>query len=168
MNKQTNLVYGLIAGSATIGYFLLFYFIQPRLFFDLKVQWASLLIFVGFMSLAVGSGRRKAGEGPYPWQLGLRTAFVVYVLAAAMYHLFYFLLYNYIAPELASIQEAVLMENLARYKDVVGERNAENLERDIRQTGIALTPGTALMALARSIIGGFVLSLVIGYLMRKE
>lgn len=168
MNRQKTLVYGLIAGSATIGYFLLFYFIQPRLFFNLSVQWASLLIFIGFMVLAVRSGRRLAGEEQYPWQLGLRAAFTVYVLAAVMYHLFYFLLYNYGAPELASIQEEVLMENLARYKDVVGERNAENLQRDIRQTGIALTPGTALMALARSIIGGFVLSLIIGYLMRKE
>ena len=168
MNRQKTLVYGLIAGSATIGYFLLFYFIQPRLFFSLSVQWASLLIFIGFMVLAVRNGRRLAGEGQYPWQLGLRAAFTVYVLAAMMYHLFYFLLYNYGAPELASIQEEVLMENLTRYKDVVGERNAENLQRDIRQTGIALTPGTALMALARSIIGGFVLSLIIGYLMRKE
>ncbi|MBK8877260.1 MAG: DUF4199 domain-containing protein [Haliscomenobacter sp.] len=168
MNRQKTLVYGLIAGSATIGYFLLFYFIQPRLFFHLSVQWASLLIFIGFMVLAVRSGRRLAGEGQYPWQPGLRAAFTVYVLAAVSYHLFYFLLYNYGAPELASIQEEVLMENLDRYKAVVGERNAENLRRDIRQSGIALTPGTALMALARSIIGGFVLSLVIGYLMRKE
>ena len=60
------------------------------------------------------------------------------------------------------------MENLSKYQNVVGERNAEHLRRDIQQAGIALTPGAALMALARSIIGGFVLSLIIGYLMRKE
>lgn len=168
MNKQKTLVYGLIAGSATIGYFLLFYFIQPRLFFSLGVQWASLLIFIGCMVLAVRNGRRLAGEGQYPWQLGLRAAFAVYVLAAVMYHLFYYLLYNYGGPELAAIQEDVVMENLSKYQNVVGEQNAEHLRRDIQQAGIALTPGAALMALARSIIGGFVLSLIIGYLMRKE
>ncbi len=166
MKKHTAWFYGIIAGVATIGYYLLFYALEPRLFFHLGVYWSSFLIPLAAM---VWAGRQeRQGREDYPWQIALRTPFAVYAYAALLYHLFYFLFFNYGDPNLVDIQADVLLENLEKSWAYLGDRQAESLRREIESAPAGLTPGAALLAFARSLLGGFLLSLFIAFVLRKE
>lgn len=167
MDSDKSRLYGILAGIATVCYTLLFYFIQPRFIFHLGIYWSSLIIPVVAM-VAAGWKARQATTGEYPWQLALRSAFVVYAISALMYHLFYFVLFNFAAPELAQIQQEVLLENLEKTRDLIGARNADTLQRELESSVPTLPPGTALLAFARSLLGGFLLALLTAFALRKE
>ncbi|MFZ4561012.1 MAG: DUF4199 domain-containing protein, partial [Saprospiraceae bacterium] len=117
----------------------------------------------------VWAGREeRQGQEVYPWQVALRTPFAVYAYAALLYHLFYFLFFNYGDPNLADIQADVLLENLEKSRAYLGDRQAESLRREIESAPAGLTPGAALLSFARSLLGGFLLSLLIAFALRKE
>lgn len=166
MKRHPARFYGIIAGVATIGYYLLFYAIAPRLFFHLGVYWSSFLIPLVAM---VWAGRKeRQGQEVYPWQIALRTPFAVYAYAALLYYLFYFLFFNYGDPQLADMQADVLLENLEKSRAYLGDREVESLRREIESAPPGLTPGAALLSFARSLLGGFLLSLLIAFALRKE
>lgn len=83
--------YGLIAGIGTVAYFLLFYFINPRLMFNPWVYWASLGIYLALMWKAL-LDEKQAANGPLAFKDSLRTAFYIFVIANFCYYLFYYLL----------------------------------------------------------------------------
>lgn len=167
MNRRPAFLFGLLAGIATIGYYLVFYAIDKRLFFHLGVYWSSLLIFIGLMLAAVLQERRQA-PGEYTWQQALRVSFAVFVVATAVFQLFYYLFFNFGDPNLVVVQQEVLLENLERYGAQLGEGNAEKLERGLTAKNLRYGPGAALQTFARSAIGGFILSLAMAFITRKE
>lgn len=167
MDRKTTLIYGTIAGVATIGYYLLFYALDKPLFFHLGVYWSSLLIFIGLM-LAAALRERKGIQGEYPWQQALRTMFGVFVVATALFQLFYYLFFNFGDAGLAAVQQEVLLENLERYKDRFGASATERLESATEISQLKYGIGTAFQSFARSVIGGFLLSLLLAFLVRKE
>lgn len=158
---------GVLAGVATLGYYLLFYTLNPRLIFQLGIFWFSMLfplLAMGYVSWKL----RKNTAGEVSWKILLRNAFQVYVLSAIAYHVFYFILFNYIDSDLARIQQEVLMENLQHNRQLLGERNAEALQREMEAGLPTLSAGTAIFSFARSLIGGFMLSLLFAFAFRKE
>lgn len=158
---------GIFAGIATIGYYLVFYAINPRLIFQLGVFWFSMIFPLAAMGYIAWKQRSHA-EGPVALNALLRNVFQVYVLSALFYHVLYFILFNFADTGLAQIQQDVLLENLENNRKLLGERNADALQRDMESGLPTLSLGTALFSFARSLIAGFILSLLFAFAFRKE
>lgn len=157
---EKSLRYGLIAGIGTVAYLLLFYFISPRLMLSSWVMWGSMIIFIAAMVVACLQERAQM-DRRYTFRSALRSAFLVYVIASAIYYLFYFLLFNVIDPDLVELQRALILENLEHYGNVLGEDNVEEMIRRYQEEDLQVTFGNTVLDFAWGLIGGFIISLVV-------
>ena len=160
------MTFGLAAGGVTIGYYLLFYFSNVRLMLHPGVQWASMIFPLANMFWAAGLERRRQ-SGEFTWQHVLQTAFPVYVWWALFYYLFFYVLYNADAS-LGQIQHEMTMENLDRYRNWFGEANTRQMEQAFKAEDYQMTIGKTIFGFARSLMGGFGLSLIVALLMKKD
>lgn len=165
MTKNTAVNYGILAGVGVVAYFLLFYFINQRLMLSPAVNWGSVAIFILFMVAAC----RREGElrETFSFKEALRTAFLVYVIAALIYYVFYYVMFGLIDTELlvlereANIEFSQKLAQLLNLGDISQEIETFRQE-DLRISFFALTLG-----FARSIIGGFIISLIIATLTKR-
>jgi hypothetical protein len=157
MSKNTGIRYGLIAGIGIVAYFLLFYSINARLLFNPWVYWASLGVYLALMWKAL-QDRQQAAEGPLPFREGLRTAFLIFVIANLLYYLFYYTLFGLLDPSLVELQKAVMLESLEQSRSLLSEQQREEMLQSLESGALAITPGKVFFTFVRSLIGGFVLS----------
>jgi len=81
MSRKISLIYGIIAGVATIGYYLLLYFSNKQGFFNLYAWWAGLIPMLIFMVL--GTLRLRKGQGgKLGLSSGLQTSFLIFVVSS--------------------------------------------------------------------------------------
>lgn len=163
MLKDIAIRNGLYAGVATIGYFLLFYFIRKELMLNAVVFAASTLIFLFFMVLACRQEREQRGEDGYPFALSLKTAFTTYVVAATLYYTWYHLMFAYLDPQLVEIQKQILIDRVDQFEGVLGDQRAEDVRDAYREQGIEVSFSNTLFSLAQSMLFGFILALPVGY-----
>lgn len=157
--------YGLLAGAVTVIYFLGFYFIDKRLMLNAGVSWGSLGIYVIFMWQACRKGAQMNEN--FPFREALRTAFAVYVIASVIYYGFYYVLHGLVDPELSVIQRELMIETTRQMSDMLG---AGNMEREIQQlenASLEVRPRALLLSLGWSLIGGFLISLIIAAITRR-
>lgn len=167
MNNDPGIRNGLIAGVAIVFYFLLFYFISPKLFFGVWTQWGALVIYLAFMTKACWD-KRKVLEEDFDFQQALKTAFVVYVVAAFIYALFNFLLLTYIDPELLEVQRQVLLERLEVSQALMNAEELESMKRTIADQDLSIDFQSAMLSFGLSLIGGFILSLIVAAFTRNN
>ena len=164
--NNTSVRYGLLAGVSTIAYLLLFYFISPRLMLNGFIIWSTLIIFLAFMYRAAVEVRKN--QESFPFQLALRPPFTVYVLATLIYNLFYFLMFNVFDPGLLEVQYELVQENARLFAGVSGRPEMEEQIASLSLDDIRVTLKSVVFACARSILGGFILSLMMAAFLRKE
>ncbi|HQU59746.1 MAG: DUF4199 domain-containing protein [Phaeodactylibacter sp.] len=157
MGNKTAVKYGLIAGIGTVAYFLLFYFISTRLMFSPWVYWASLGIYLALMWKALQDEKQDAA-GPLAFKDGLRTAFLIFVIANVCYYLFYYLLFGLIDPDLIALQKTVMLESLQQAGSLLPPEQQQEMRRSLESGALAVTPGSVFFTFVRSLIGGFILS----------
>jgi hypothetical protein len=165
--RKSRLFFGIAAGIICVGWYLGFYFLEKKLFFHLGVYWGSWLPFAAAMLFAALRERSQA-EGEYSWQQALRACFSVFVVGAAIFQVFYFVFFNYGDPGLATLQQEVIRENLARYQEQLGPSVSEQLGKGANVAELEYGVRTALLTFARSTIGGFLVSLAMAFLAKKE
>lgn len=164
--QNNRLKYGLIAGTGTVLYLLAFYGVSPRLMLSSWVMWGSLVIYLACMTLACRR-ERSATTGGYPFQSALKTAFTVFVIANVIYYVFYYVLFNVIDPGLADLQRELVLENMDRYAGMLGEENAEELMRRYEEEDFRVTLSNTALGFAQSLIGGFILALIVAGVMKR-
>ncbi len=157
MGQSIAIKYGWIAGVSTVAYFLLFYFINPRLLFNPFVYWASLGVYLALIWRAL-QVEKEQKEGVLDFKQALRSAFLVFVIANLIYYVFYYLLYNWIDPGLVELQEEVMRESLEQAGGMLPEEQKKEMLRSLEE-GLKIEPSTVLLTYARSLIGGFLLAL---------
>lgn len=157
---------GIFAGVGTVAYLLLFYFISPRLMLSSGIIWSTLIIYLVFMYRATVQVRDRVDS--FPIQLALRPPFIAYVVASLIYYAFYYLLFNVFDPGLLDIQYELMLEKAQRLADLVGAEQFKDQVEQISREDLQVTFRVVAFDAARSIIGGFLLSLILGALLRKE
>ncbi len=157
--------YGLLAGAVTVVYFLIFYFIDRRTMVSAGVHWGSLGIFIVLMWRAVQ--QQKAVAEHFPFREALRTGFIVYIFGAVSYYLFYYFLYGLIDPELVAIQREMMLETTRTMGAWMGAGDIEAELRKLSEADLTVRPGGLLLSLGRSLIGGFLISLIIAAITRR-
>lgn len=165
MKLELNVKYGILAGGATIAYLLLFYLVNPKLMLNPTVLWSSLLIYLFFMFRACWEEQRKMEN--YSFRQALKSAFVVFVLANAMYYTYYFIMFNWLDPGLIEIQRELMGENLERFSGVLGEGNKTEMQRNILEDPLTVTVERTFLSFGLGLIGGFALSIGIAGIVRR-
>ncbi len=143
--KQIAIKYGIITGAAIVLYLLLFYSIDKSFLFNPLVFWASLLIPLIGMVVATRKVRDSQDEGMTKKD-AITTSFITWVIAMALFHLFLYILFNFIDNGLIDIQ-----------KELAEKATGETFKReDLEMTVSLLTFRAAFM-----MIPGFLFSYMI-------
>ena len=154
MKHKQILKFGLIAGSGTVAYFLLFYLINPRLMLHPAIWWASLLIYIWGMVKVLQATGAEFGEN---WSVlvAVRFPFGVFVLANLLFYIFYYLLFAIIDPELVNLQKELLTAN-------------ENFADQLKDQDLSLTLSGTFFNYIYSLIGGFIIALVVSAIVVRQ
>lgn len=165
MMKHTFVKYGIIAGVSVVAYFLLFYFIDTTILFSPFVNWGSLVIYLTFMIMAC-TRERVSHEGSLPFKQALRTAFGTFVVANIIYYIFNYLLFKFDPTLLITQKEAIIHTMQWASKTFNFELPSETIQQ-LRGEIRPVTIGNTLFVFAQSLIGGFILSFIVGGMMRR-
>lgn len=166
MSRKVSLTYGIIAGVATVGYYLLLYFSNKQGFFNLYAWWAGLLPMLLFMILGTLRLREKQA-GVLRLSTGLQTAFLIFVLSSLLFYIFYFVLLKYIDPEMLRIQQETALQTLERFSRGRGD-DLEPYEDFYREQGLEISLTTVIFRYVQSLIGGFILSLGLAFVLKNK
>ncbi len=154
--------YGLLAGVLAIGYLLLFYLVNRALILNPAVYWSSVLFYLVCMYKACLSARSGYG-GLLTFSDGLRTAFTVFLIANLLFYLFYYLLFNYIDPDLVALQEA----SFRQFAEMMNPEEARPMLEAMEKQGFEMTLTATLFGYAKGAIGGFVLALIVAAVTKR-
>jgi hypothetical protein len=156
--KKTIFIHGILAGLATIAYAFLIYSIQKAGFFSMWFYVSSLLIYALGMYLAA----KQAVSADF--KMVLRAAFSVFLIANVLYYVFDFALFNYIDKSLATMQADAA---IAYLKPNTLLEEQMKMEENIRSADIH-NVASLFKQYLKSAIGGFVLSLLVAYLIKRK
>ncbi len=157
--KQNIIKNGIIAGVAAIGYALLFYYTRKEWLFTGSYTFSSLIIYLFFMHQAA---KKVAKED---FNVVLKAAFGVFVLANAIYYAFDYALFNIIDPSLVDIQKEEMIQYYSSASKSVEEQNT--LIQGIQDAQYHQFKGISF-SFAKGAIGGFGLAILITYLLKRN
>jgi Protein of unknown function (DUF4199) len=156
--KQTIIKYGIMAGLAVVGYFLLFYSINKATMLGPSVQLPSYLVYFGFMFWAAKPYGNSDFKGI------LKVAFGVFVIANLFYYAFDFYLFNYMDKSLIDLQKDLMLDYFEGAAKSVEEAS---LRTQNIQSGDYHSPQSLIFAYAKGTIGGFGMAILVAYLVKK-
>lgn len=148
MKHQKAIINGTAAGLLTVGSFLLCYFSKQALLFNLWLWWGTLVIYLVFMFRTVQQLDTTS------FQHNLRSTFLVFVIANGLFYLFYYLLFSVFDPGLVDLQREVLQDHPEWPTD-----NTKAVQ--------AVTIGQIFFKFVQSLIGGFLLAILVSVVARK-
>ncbi len=157
--------FGLLAGSGTIIFLFLFYWIDKKPILSPEIIWSTMLLYLIGMYMAPVE-ERKANEGYLDFKTALRAAFIVWIVANAIYHSFNYVLYNFLDAEMLNIQKNYVRDNMNGLEGLMGEENHELFLANIDNMNYDIS--TVIMAYLTSLVGGFIISAIIGRMVRRK
>lgn len=155
---------GIIAGLASAAIILLFYLVSPRMVFTISA-WITTILFIVFMVQSVKS--EKSASEFTPFGEALKPAFLTYVIANLIYVIFYYVLFNFIAPELTGMQKEIAMEAMEKLGNLVGEDAMETAIDQLQTQDFTFTIKSAAWTFAWGLIfPGFIIAAIIALVMK--
>lgn len=153
--------YGAIAGVVVVLYTLVFYAIDKKLMLSGLVSYGSLIFYIAAQYLAIARYKKESG-GKLDFREGLRLGFLTYLIANAVFYVFYYFLHQYDAS-LAAIQKATMLENLPRF---VPEEGMAQARQEVETYDFTFGLSELFFGYARGAIAGFSLAAGIAYMLK--
>ncbi len=171
MNKII-LTCGFISGILTSLFVLGFYYIDPSIMLGLKVQYSSMLIVI-IMMFFTGYKVRNSLGGWIDFKTVLKTAFGVYSISIILYYIFYYVLFNFVDPSLIEVQRTIQIENFesaveAGFMDSLMAKEIAAIKEGILNEDLSVTFVVCCYGIAKSLIFGFILSLIVSIILRRH
>jgi hypothetical protein len=169
--QKKSILYGVLAGIATMLYLLGFYFYKKSLFLDTTVCWSSLVFYLIAMFKATADERERL-DYRIDLKQAISAAFVTFVVANVIYHVFIQFMTN-TDVDLITIQLEKTKEYLEWAKTQTTdfqqiEQLNQQLSETSKQTNIPFSFNDALVHFAQGCVGGFILAMGIGAMMKTE
>ncbi len=163
--------YGIYAGIGAVLYVFIFYLFDKKLFFHYGVYWSSLTFFILFVIKSQMDLITIGGERP-PLDDLIRSGLIVYLIGSAIFWIFYYLLFQ-VDPNLEEVYKEAQVDMLRRSADWLYEGNVSqaDLEKIIQDTRMSTGHGslfTVFKSFAFSLIGGAMISIVTGLIVRRR
>jgi hypothetical protein len=165
MNKILAIAFATV--SVVIAFFLTAYYMDRGALLNPWVQWSSLTLYLGGMFLATWIERTSSTDD-YGWQKGLRTSFFVFVFISVGYYIFYYLLFQFIDPGLIDLQRQLMLHAIKEHPEYFGNKTPFQLQNELRAEDFKPSLGKMSLAFAQSLMGGFLLSLLVAFVCRRE
>lgn len=165
--ENNGLKYGILAGLGAIAVSLGFYLVEEKMIFSVAgyVGWA---IYLYCMYKATVDERAEMG-GFMTFKEALKPAFLTFVVASFIYFVFYYVLFNFIDPNLAELQKEIAMESMQGMGGLMGEETLENMMEEMEKQDFQVGIGTVSLSYAISLIfPGFIFALIIALIAKKE
>lgn len=143
--RQDGIRWGIIAGGIVVVLFASAYFIQKELVLQRGLWLSTYLVYI----FAMWNAQRKVVADelkPY-----IQPGFMVFVVANALFYLYYYLLFAVFDPELVKLQGELMATQGYDPKDAVMP-----------------TVGGSFFAYAQSLIPGFLLATGIGFILSRR
>ncbi len=141
--------WGVIGGALRIGLFVLMYFLGREAMLARELWLGSMLIYAWAMYQA-----QKEVEGD-DLRAYIQPGFLVFVMANALFYVFYYLMFTSIDPSLVDLQVEML-EAKGMLKEAGG------------RAAVTPTAKATFFDYVRSLIPGFVLAAAIGWVLRRQ
>ena len=159
--------YGVIAGILVSALYLILYFISPGLVLSTALTYGGLVIPIAFM-VKVAMEEKEANGGFLTFAEALKSTFLVYVVHAVIFYIMYYVLYNYIGPELEDLTREKAIAMMDKMSGFMGEEAAEKAAEQIDQQDFSYGIGKLMLSLLMSAIGGFIISLIVSLIMKRN
>jgi hypothetical protein len=165
MKNSHAIKFGVFAGLGTLMFLFLFYWIEKQLMLSPGVIWSTMFLYILGMYMA-GVESRKENGGFIDFKTALKAAFLVYVIANGIYHLYNYVLYNFLDPDMLNVQKAFLENNMEQIEGMMGEDWAKQFREGIDKLNYNMAD--VISAYISSLIGGFLLAAIIARIVRKN
>ncbi len=168
---QTNtLKYGIAAGVAVVLFTLGFYSIDKGLIFNTLVFYGSL-VFPLFAMWIMGSRLQILQNIDFTSLL--RQVFLLFILSEIVYYSWYYLMVNHLDRSLLGLQQQQMLASYQAIKTNATEMKDiqywNQIIQDLEKNGLtSIGFGTILLQMGRGIVGGFVLSYAMTFLLNKR
>lgn len=159
MLENRGVKFGLYAGGSVVLLFVAVYLINTAWFFNPFLFWASVGVYLAFGWKLLEDERQAAG-GKLSLQEGLRTVFLMFVVANLIYYIFHYTLYAFIDRDLIQLQKEVMSQTLEQWKESMPQEEYEKRKESMSGDGMAVTLSSTALQYAWSLVGYFVLSLI--------
>lgn len=165
---RTEYRFGILAAGSTLVIYTLTYLISKRLMLGPLTHWLSLFAVVVFMVMACRT-ERDATEKTYPFKIALRTAFLVFLFNTIIFHVFYFFLLGILDPSLLDLQKEMSIEQTKWLSENVFQIDPDDPAfQGLENMDNKLTLGSLFVALGQSIIGGFIIAVIIALFFKRD
>ncbi len=155
--------FGLIAGIGTVLILLTAYFVDKKLQLSPGVVWSTIIFYIVGMAMAAIEERKDNG-GFISFKAALKAAFIVWMIANAIYHAFNYFHFNYFDPEMIQIQKDYVLETLNA--GVFNEEMTEQMAARTEEIEYGII--TTLRGYIMSLVFGFLLAAIIARLVRRD
>ena len=149
---------------STVAYYLLFYWVARENFFELWIRWGGLIPILVFMVL--GTRAQTSQPGGLNLLEGIRTSFMIFMIGALCFYIFYYVLLQ-LDEGLLQLQSETALKNLERFNQD-GRDDLNQIQEYYQEGAVKITIGSLVFRYVQSLIGGFILSLPIGFLYRTK
>lgn len=153
--------FGLFAGIGTVLILLSAYYIDRKLMLSSNIVWSTLLFYLIGMYMSAWEDR-KAGGGFISFKEALRSCFIVWIVANAIYHAFLYFHYNFFDLEMLAVQK----EHLLEMNEQAGFLDEELSKQVVEELSFSISH--TITGYFMSLIGGFALSAIIARLIRRD
>ncbi|MBK7426672.1 MAG: DUF4199 domain-containing protein [Saprospiraceae bacterium] len=176
--SKEGIKWGLIAGVVTVVIYIGAYMMGYKAFFNAGIFWATTIFYFFAMYMASREARNKfmathdLTEEPYPFNIALQPPFLTFLIANILYYFFNYIMFAFVNPELPDIQRTILLENMDNVANSMSaflkEDQIEEMVEAIEENDYKVTLGSTLLGLARSLLGGFLLSAIFALIFKKN
>jgi len=157
---------GIIAGISSVVLILLMYLINAKMVFNLASIVATVL-FIVFMIRSVKA--EKEVMDTFAFSDALKPGFLTFVVANLIYMIFYYVLLNFIAPELITMQKEIALEMLEKMSGFLGEEATEAAIDEFQARDFEFGLTTAIWSFAWGLIfPGFIIASIIALVFKES
>lgn len=177
--RKFGIRYGLIAGGLTLVIYLAAYLIDKRMFVQSTAIWlGTFVVYLWAMRQASIETRnaffQTAEEENPSWRFShaIQAPFMVFLIAQVIYAFFQFAMVRFVDPGLVELTREIAMEELDKADSwtarFLNEEALDMAREAIESQDFTPTVSNALLGLAFSLLGGFILSAIFGLIYRRE
>lgn len=150
---------GILAGIAGVIVSLLFYVTNVNMFFSIS-SWIVIVVYIFFMVKSAREARSQVES--FDFREAFQATFLVYVVGSLLNVIFYYVLMNFMDPELVEMQKEVAIDAVERMGGMLSEDQLEAMVSEIQNQDMRFTLGRALYTLAFSLVfpGGLIAVIV--------
>jgi hypothetical protein len=138
--------FGMLTGAITLLIYTLAYFIGIDLFLSQGIYWLTMAVFIGAMYVLA---QKTTAQGHVDFRSIVRPLFICFLIANAMYYIYYYVMITYVDPSIYEQQVSRMADGL------------ENLDIENRDT--SFQPYAYILSYFQAAIGGFIMASAISY-----